>query len=206
MFEIQNYYSFLAAIFLFQLIPGAGTIAILNATARGGVRSGMNAVFGTLTGDFIYMLSAVLGLAALLGAYPRIFIGLQYLGAAYLCFLGLKSLFTPVAAESPPPSPGSSHRLYFKQAFAVCLTNPKAIIFFMAFFPLFLNPDSGYSTLPAMMLHVTLISLVYQTSLVLLGNVIAGYLSRWKYAKLVATRLAGLAFLGFGLKLADKIK
>lgn len=206
MFDIQNYLSFITAIILFQLIPGAGTIAILNATARGGVRAGMSAVLGTLAGDLIYMVSAVLGLAAVLSAYPGIFFGLQYLGAAYLCFLGLKSLSRPVTAESPPRSPGPNHRRHCKQAFAVCLTNPKAIMFFMAFFPLFLTAESSPSTLLVMMLHVTLISLAYQAFLVLVGKVIGGYLSRWKYAKLLATRLTGLAFLGFGVKLAYKIK
>lgn len=54
MFDIQNYYSFLLAILVFQLIPGAGTIAILNATARNGVSAGLGAVMGTLLGDFVF--------------------------------------------------------------------------------------------------------------------------------------------------------
>ena len=61
MFGIQNYSNFILAIIVFQLIPGAGTVAILNATVRNGVGGGMKAVFGTLSGDFIYMLAAVPG-------------------------------------------------------------------------------------------------------------------------------------------------
>ncbi|SHO53926.1 LysE type translocator [Desulfopila aestuarii DSM 18488] len=93
MYEIQNYYGFIIAICLFQLFPGAGTIAILGATATDGSKAGMSAVVGTLLGDFIYMSSAVLGLAAILSSYPRCFAVTQYLGVMYLCSLGLKYLF-----------------------------------------------------------------------------------------------------------------
>ncbi|TPQ37195.1 LysE family transporter, partial [Cupriavidus pinatubonensis] len=68
MFDIQNYYSFLLAILVFQLIPGPGTIAILNATARNGVAAGMGAVLGTLLGDLAFMVAAVAGLAAVMKA------------------------------------------------------------------------------------------------------------------------------------------
>ncbi|MBL8375646.1 LysE family transporter, partial [Accumulibacter sp.] len=64
MFEIQNYASFVAAIIVFQLIPGPGTLAILNATARNGIGAGLGAVVGTLLGDMVYMVAAIVGLAA----------------------------------------------------------------------------------------------------------------------------------------------
>ena len=94
MFDIQNYGSFIMAVIVFQLAPGAGTITILNATARGGIGSGMKAVFGTLSGDFAYMLAAVLGLAAILSAYPGILASAQWIGVAYLCWMGWKLLST----------------------------------------------------------------------------------------------------------------
>ena len=91
---------------------------------------------------------------------------------------------------------------YFRQALAVGLTNPKVIMFFMAFFPLFLSKESSPVTLFVLMVHVTVISLIYQTGLVLIGNAAARRLSRWEYARLTATRLAGIALIGFGVKLA----
>ena len=206
MFEIQNYYSFVVAIILFQLFPGAGTIVILSATARNGTKSGLSAVLGTLLGDFIYMSSAVLGLATILSSYPMIFVSIQYAGVVYLCFLGLKFLFAPMNNKLPEYRAKKRNLAHFKQALAVCLTNPKAIIFFMAFFPLFLQPDSRPATLLIMMMHVTLISLIYQTFLVLVGNAVARYVSRWKYTKIIASRMAGIALIGFGLKLAGNIK
>jgi leucine efflux protein len=201
MFDIQNYASFIAAIVVFQLIPGPGTLAILNATARGGVGAGMGAVLGTLAGDFVYMLAAVLGLAAILAAYPQVLAAAQWAGIAYLCWLGARLLFARVD-DPAAAAPRRDNGVYFRQAFAVSLTNPKVVMFFMAFFPLFLHPGSTPGTLVAMMLHVSLIAFVYQAGLVLIGNAAARRLARWPHARRLATRLAGIALIGFGARLA----
>jgi leucine efflux protein len=201
-FGIHNYTSFVAAIVLFQMIPGPGTLAILNATARHGVRSGMGAVFGTLTGDLVFMLGAVLGLAGMLAARPVILSSLQWVGIVYLCWLGMKLLFRPIAAGRADAMQAQNDWTCFRQAFAVCLTNPKAILFFVAFFPLFLSSGSRPHTLGVMMVHVSLISLAYQTGLVLVGHVVAVKLSRFPCVRALACRLAGLGLVGFGLRLA----
>lgn len=206
MFDIESYSSFILAIIVFQLFPGAGTIAILTATAAGGVRSGICAVYGTLLGDAIYMSSAVLGLATMLQKYPMTLKVAQYGGVIYLCYLGVQKLVESVETISIKHREKRDNAHVFKKAFAICLTNPKAIMFFMAFFPLFLSQDSRPATLLIMMLHVTVISLIYQMLLVVMGNSVSQYLTRWKYSKLVATRLAGIAFIAFGLKLARNIK
>jgi len=202
MFGIQNYGSFIMAIVVFQLIPGAGTITILNATARNGIGSGMKAVFGTLSGDLLYMLAAVLGLAAILSAYPGILAGAQWIGVAYLCWIGWRLLRASVIDQPTATASEQIGWAFFRQALAVSLTNPKVIMFFMAFFPLFLSAESTPVTLLRLMAHVTVISLLYQTGLVLVGNAAARRLSKWRYARLVATRLAGVALIGFGAKLA----
>lgn len=202
MFGIQNYGSFIMAVVVFQLIPGAGTITILNATARNGVSGGMKAVGGTLSGDFIYMLAAVLGLAAILSAYPQILASAQGIGVAYLCWIGLKLLRTSVTDQPGDMTLDQNGWAYFRQALAVSLTNPKVIMFFMAFFPFFLSSESTPATLFTLMMHVTAISCLYQTGLVFVGRAVARRLARWQYARLVATRLAGVALVGFGVKLA----
>jgi threonine/homoserine/homoserine lactone efflux protein len=192
MFGIGNYPSFVAAIVASQIIPGPGTLTILNATARHGVRLGMDAVFGTLAGDVFYMLAAVLGLAAVLAAHPAILSSLQWLGIVYLCWLGLKLLRQPAREDGARDARVQRRQTCFGQAFAVCLTNPKAIMFFLAFFPLFLTADSGPLTLVVMMVHVSLISLVYQAGLVVIGNAVMVRLSRFQRGRLVFQRLVGL--------------
>jgi threonine/homoserine/homoserine lactone efflux protein len=93
-------------------------------------------------------------------------------------------------------------RAHFRRAFAVSLTNPKVILFFMAFFPLFLKADPQPVILGLMMAHVTLLSCLYQTGLVLVGNSAARRLGRSPMARALGTRLAGLALIGFGIRLA----
>jgi threonine/homoserine/homoserine lactone efflux protein len=203
MFDIQNYGSFIAAIIVFQLVPGPGTLAILNATARNGLRAGLGAVLGTLTGDFVYMVAAVAGLAAVMNANPGVFQALQWFGSAYLCWIGVQLLRARVGRDPARAEPRKSASVYFRQAFAVSLTNPKVVLFFVAFFPLFLRPDSAGTTLVAMMAHVTLISLLYQSVLVVAGNAVARKLASVPAARSVATRLAGIALIGFGIKLAS---
>lgn len=202
MFDIQNYYSFIAAIVLFQLIPGAGTIAILNATARNGIKAGMGAVFGTLLGDFAFMIAALAGLAAIMQQNPFLFELLQYFGVAYLVWLGIGLLRAKIEPNAHKVEPQKSALVYFKQAFFVSITNPKVMLFFVAFFPLFLRPDATKMTLVAMILHVSLISLIYQALLVLLGNTLALKFKAFPLARKIATRFAGITLVGFGIKLA----
>ena len=202
MFDIQNYISFIAAILVFQLIPGPGTLAILNATARNGVKAGLGAVLGTLLGDFLYMVAAVAGLATLMQANPLLFQGLQWFGVAYLAWMGIQLLRSSMQTAPAKIEPQQKAWVYFRQALAVSLTNPKVILFFVAFFPLFLRPEASAITLASMMLHVTALSLVYQVGLVLLGNQIAQRLKVLPSARKIAMRLAGVALIGFGVKLA----
>lgn len=202
MVDIQNYASFIAAILVFQLIPGPGTLAILNATARNGVKAGLGAVLGTLLGDFLYMVAAVAGLAAVMKANPLLFQGLQWFGAAYLCWIGVQLLRSSITTLPSKPEPKQSAWVYFRQAFTVSLTNPKVILFFVAFFPLFLSPTASSTTLAVMMLHVTVLSLIYQTVLVLIGNQVAQRLKQLPSARKLATRLAGIALIAFGVRLA----
>ena len=202
MFGIEHYSSFLMAILVFQLIPGAGTIAILNATARNGIGAGLGAVIGTLVGDFIFMVAALAGLAALMQENPFLFELLQYFGAGYLCWLGLGLLRTKINSDTTNETPKQSGWMYLRQACAISLTNPKVMLFFVAFFPLFLTPESSTSTLIAMILHVTLISFIYQAGLVLLGNGIARRLKGVPFARKLAFRLSGTALIAFGIKLA----
>jgi threonine/homoserine/homoserine lactone efflux protein len=201
MSDIQNYSSFVSAIILFQLIPGAGTIAILNATARNGAVVGLAAVAGTVCGDFVFMVAAIAGLAAVMKANPGLFQALQWFGAAYLCWMGVGLLKAKIDAE-PQSAQKERASWFFRQAFAISLTNPKVILFFVSFFPLFLRPDASGATLGVMMLHVTLLSFAYQAGLVIVGNSVASRLKALPGAGRIATRLAGIALIGLGLRLA----
>src|SRR5512145_2698511 len=93
MFGITDYGSFCAAILLFLALPGPGTFALLTSTAKGGLRAGAAATFGLIAGDQVLLWLAVAGVAALLAAHPTVFHLVQYAGAAYLGWIGLKLVF-----------------------------------------------------------------------------------------------------------------
>lgn len=92
--------------------------------------------------------------------------------------------------------------MYARQAMWVSLTNPKVMLFFVSFFPLFLNHDSSTLTLGVMMVHVTVLCFLYELILVLAGNWVAAKLKGFPSAQVVAKRLAGLSLIGFAMKLA----
>jgi threonine/homoserine/homoserine lactone efflux protein len=204
-FDIQNYTSFLIAILVFQLIPGPGTLAILNATARSGISAGLNAVLGTITGDVLFMVAALAGLASVMNTNPILFQTLQWLGVSYLCWTGLQLLRSPASQDTTKPEPLKSPRRYFRQAFAISLTNPNVLLFFVSFFPLFVRPGSKNTTLVAMIIHVTTINFLYQVSLVFIGNAVARRLRAIQSARMIAAHFAGIALIGFGVKLAISI-
>src|SRR5574343_1474385 len=137
MFGIANYGAFVATVLLFLLIPGPGNLALITSTSKGGVRGGLAATLGVMLGDQVLMWLAVAGLATVLVAYPTVFQGLQWLGAVYLAWLGLRMLRAR-PGSAPAIQIRSGH--YLRQALVITLLNPKAIMFYVAFFPLFIDP------------------------------------------------------------------
>jgi hypothetical protein len=137
MFAIADYPSFVVAVVVFLLIPGPGNLALVTSTGKGGLRGGVAATLGLIAGDQVLMWLAVAGVAALLAAYPPAFRGVQWLGAGYLAWLGLRMLLAK-PGDAPVLKIRTGH--YFRQALAITLLNPKAIVFYMAFFPLFVEP------------------------------------------------------------------
>ena len=137
MFGVADYGAFVAAIILFLAIPGPGNLALVTSTSKGKVAGGLAATMGVIAGDQVLMWMAVAGVATMLAAYPAAFNAVQWLGAAYLAWLGFKLL---TAKPGDAPVFQIKPRQYFRQAFTITLLNPKAIVFYMAFFPLFVDP------------------------------------------------------------------
>ena len=136
MFGITDYATFIVTVIVFLAIPGPGNLALITSTGKGGSRGGLAATFGVIAGDQVLMWLAVAGVAALLQAAPLLFGAVQWLGAAYLAWIGFRISAKPGAAPVLTILP----RHYFRQAFTITLLNPKAIVFYMAFFPLFVDP------------------------------------------------------------------
>ncbi|MCO5110218.1 MAG: LysE family transporter [Burkholderiaceae bacterium] len=201
MFGIADYGAFVAAIVLFLAIPGPGNLALITSTGKGGVRGGLAATVGVIAGDQVLMWAAVAGVAALLAAYPAAFNAVQWLGAAYLAWLGFKML---KAQPGAAPVLHIEPRRYFRQAALITLLNPKAIVFYMAFFPLFVDParHQGLLTFGVMAATIALLTFLYGLVVVLLTHHLAERMRANPAIARVLEKLAGVFLLGFGIKLA----
>jgi threonine/homoserine/homoserine lactone efflux protein len=144
---------------------------------------------------------AVAGVAALLTAYPAAFKAVQWMGAAYLAFLGAKML---LAKPGSKPVLQIQPHHYFRQAALITLLNPKAIVFYMAFFPLFVDParHQGMLTFGVMAATIAILTFAYGLVAVLLTHHLAERMRANPVIGRVLEKLAGIFLLGFGVKLA----
>ena len=201
MLGISDYWAFVAAVLVFLALPGPGTFTLLTATAKGGLRAGTAATLGLIAGDQVLMWLAAAGVAAILQANEALFKALQYAGAAYLVWIGIKLLLARAGAAGPIVlRPGH----FARQAFVITLMNPKAIVFYMAFFPLFIDAERhlGIATFAAMAATIAIITLAYCLTLCAFASAIRQRLRAHGQLAMVLQRAAGLALIGFGLRLA----
>ena len=200
MFGIADYGAFCAAIVVFLAIPGPGNFALLTSTAKGGVRGGLAATLGLLVGDQVLLWMAVAGVAAVMASHPHWFLGVQWLGAAYLAYLGVRLV---LAGEGSAPPIRIEPRHYARQAMFITLLNPKAIVFYMAFFPMFIDPKQhqGWVTFGAMALTIAAISTVYCVTLISIAHAIKSKVSANTHIGRWVQKVAGVCMIGFGLKL-----
>jgi leucine efflux protein len=201
MFGIADYGAFVVAIIIFLAIPGPGNLALITSTSKGGIIGGLAATWGVIAGDQVLMWMAVAGVAALLSAYPAAFNAIQWLGAAYLAWLGFKLL---TAKPGDKPVLNIQPRHYFKQAMMITLLNPKAIVFYMAFFPLFVDPakQQGLLTYAVMAATIAALTFVYGLIAVLISYFMAERIRSNPSMTNVLQKLAGVFLIGFGVKLA----
>lgn len=201
MFGIADYGAFVAAVVLFLAIPGPGNLALIGSTGKGGVRGGLAATLGLIAADQLLMWLAVAGVATLMAAYPAALRAVQWLGAAYLAWLGWKMLRAGPAA---PPVLRIRPREYFRQAALITLLNPKAIVFYMAFFPLFVDParHRGLATFALMAATIAVLTFGYGLAVVLLTQRLAARMRAHPALSRLLQKCAGVFLLGFGIKLA----
>ena len=201
MFGIPDYGAFVVAIIVFLAIPGPGNLALLTATAKGGVRAGLAATLGVIAGDQTLLWMAVAGVATVLLTHPEWFAAVQWAGAFYLAWLGWR-LIRAKPGDAPVLQLKPHH--FFRQAMVITLLNPKAIVFYMAFFPLFVDPvqHQGLLTFGVMALTIAALTFLYGLVVVVLAHLFAQRVRSSDLATSVLNKFAGTLLVGFGLKLA----
>lgn len=201
MLGVTDYLAFVVTIIVFLAIPGPGNLALVTSTSKGGLKGGLAATLGVILGDQVLMWSAVAGVAALLHAYPDAFHAVQWVGAAYLAWMGAKMLLAKPGA-APVLNISAGH--YLRQALFITVLNPKAILFYMAFFPLFVDPATqrGVLTYAFMAGTIAVLTFLYGLGATLLTHFLASRVRANPMIGRVLEKLAGVALLGFGAKLA----
>ncbi|MFF1766032.1 leucine efflux protein LeuE [Streptomyces sp. NPDC058249] len=211
MFGVIDLPTYLAGLVLIVLLPGPNSLYVLSVAARRGVRAGYTAAAGVWCGDTVLMTLSAAGVASLLQANAVLFGIVKYAGAGYLTWLAVGMLRTAWqmwrtrrerAAESAEPATGTEERP-FRRAFVVSLFNPKAILFFVAFFVQFVDPGYAYPALSFVVLgaFAQFASVLYLSALIFSGTTLAAAFRRRKRLSAGATTAAGALFLGFAVKL-----
>ena len=200
MFGIADYPAFVLAVIVFLAIPGPGNLALLTSTAKGGLRGGLAATLGVIAGDQVLMWAAVAGVAAVLATQPEFFQAMQWLGAAYLSYLGYR-MWTTKEGDAPVINITAGH--YFRQSLWITLLNPKAIMFYMAFFPLFIDPQAhaGFFTFGVMALTVAALTFLYGLVICVLAQRLSSRLQQRPWIGRALQKIGGALLVAFGLKL-----
>ena len=142
---LTTYLLYVAAVALLILTPGPTMLMCMTNALNHGPRKAMTSVSGSVSAVLCVMLLSALGLGALLAASEAAFTVAKVMGAAYLIWLGIKT-FRSEAPVLRADAGGieTSRRSFFLRGFLVGASNPKAVLFFAAFFPQFLTPAAPF--------------------------------------------------------------
>ncbi|MBZ3907568.1 leucine efflux protein LeuE [Streptomyces griseiscabiei] len=212
MFGVIDLPTYLAGLVLIVLLPGPNSLYVLSVAARRGIRTGYRAAAGVWVGDTVLMTLSAAGVASLLQANAVLFGIVKYAGAGYLSWLAIGMLRAAWGmwrtrseriAEGPEDGAAEGERP-FRRAVVISLLNPKAILFFVAFFVQFVDPGYAYPALSFVVLgaFAQLASFLYLTALIFGGTRLAAAFRRRKRLSAGATSAAGALFLGFAVKLS----
>ena len=142
-----TYLLYVAAVALLILTPGPTMLICMTNALNHGPRKSMTSVAGSVSAVLCVMLLSAMGLGALLAASEAAFTVTKVVGAAYLIYLGIKTFRSEAAVFDATAAPVSAarERSFFLRGFLVGASNPKAVLFFAAFFPQFLNPATPFA-------------------------------------------------------------
>ena len=201
---------FIAAGWLLNLTPGPDVLYIVNNALKSGVRAGIVAALGIVGGCFVHVAAAAFGVGALLATSPTAFWLLKWGGGVYLVWMGVKLLMAKdggpsLASVAPPQAPQSAHlRRIFQRGFLTNVLNPKVALFFLAFVPQFIAHDAPDKVRAFLLLGLifNINSLPINFGYAWLAAKAAQRMQAVQRAMHWLDRVAGLMFVGFGLRLA----
>jgi len=198
--NLATWWIFVSTETVLCLIPGPAVMFILSSALKAGARKSIASNLGILTANAVYFALSATGIGALLLS-SKLFLAVKWTGAAYLVVLGLRLIFGRGEAVKVPDGAAvdhKSHHLFF-DGFMLQMSNPKAIVFFSALLPQFLNPHAP--VVPQIVI-LGATSVVIEFS-ILLGYGLAGSAITPRYARWT-NRVAGGLLIGAGAGLATR--
>ena len=212
MFGIENYLGFIMAAILLNLTPGTDSMYIITRSISQGQTAGFYSVLGITSGILVHTLLASLGLSVLLANSPTAFMLVKYIGASYLCYLGVKMLISkqpPLIAaslpddEKPKPVQPLYHWQIYKQGVLTNTFNPKVALFFLAFFPQFIDASYAYSMVSFVILGLTfaVTGFIWCLCLALLASKFSENLRKNPSIEAILNKISGVVFIGLGIRL-----
>ena len=155
--DMTQFSLYFVAALLLAITPGPGIFYVAARSLAGGRAEGIASSFGTALGGLVHVLAGALGVSAIVLASAELFTALKWLGAAYLVWLGVRTIIAArrdavqALADADPAPPIGAARA-FREGVVVEALNPKTAAFFLAFIPQFLDPSAGAVALPFILL------------------------------------------------------
>lgn len=205
MFDATRFFLFLTAALLLAIAPGPGMLYVLARSLAGGKREGVLSAFGTFLGGMVHVFAAALGVSIILAKSALAFATVKYVGAAYLCFLGVRMILDARKDNAQLPADlGLPARNPLWQGVATEVLNPKTALFFLSFIPQFVVRANGHVFLQFITLGT--ISVILNTTADLIVIVLAGPLGEKIRSSAVFRRrqrtATGAIMIGLGTYLA----
>ena len=198
--SLELYLAYILTCAVIAMVPGPTVTVIIANSLRHGARAGLLNVAGTQAGLAVMMLVLVVGLSSVIAAMGWLFEWLRWAGAAYLVWLGYKLLRSPDILQDTQGKPAPRGG-FFLQGFLVLMANPKALLWFGAFIPQFVDPNGNYvGQIVLLSLTAMAVALVSDGAYAVLTGRAGALLSRSRVR--LVSRLSGAFLIGGGIWLA----
>ena len=195
---------FVVASVVLLVTPGPAVLYIVARSVDQGRAAGLVSVLGIHLGTIVHITAAAVGLSALLVSSALAFAIVKYLGAAYLIWIGIRTLMAKDPDPEAPVVPAEPLHRIFRDGFLVNLFNPKTAIFFLAFLPQFVDPARGALHWQILILGLTFMGLgiISDGIFALVAGAAGDFLRRNRHFLRFQRWFAGTAFIGLGVTAA----
>lgn len=208
MFDIVHFPLFAISALALSVTPGPDLAYVVGQSIANGRRAGVVSAAGVAIGGCAHTLASAVGLTALLAASPMLFTMVRFLGAVYLIWLGIRMIAGSMqrrnggAVVKVPVPVANTHSLLLR-GFLTTITNPKVLLFFIAFFPQFVTVGGENQAVSFLLLGLAyaLIGFLSDAAFAWLAGSAAGAVSRNEKIRVWIDRVVGTAFIALGLRI-----